>query len=254
MQVILAKSAPHKRGVAAPLCPNESLIDPCGHCAARHLSVCDSLTEQGIRKLALLAETHVYRPGDALVREGDDAAHLFNITGGAVRVYKLLSDGRRQIVGFLAAGDFLGLASGSRYAFSAEAIDEVHACKFKKVAYRALLDEMPELERALLERASHELAAAQDQMLLLGRKTAVERLASFLISLSERARRETGDGSVVHLPMTRAEIADYLGLTTETVSRATSKLKTRGTIRLLSLHSVQINKPEDLKSLAGEFD
>ena len=110
---------------------------------------------------------------------------------------------------------------------------------------------MPDLETALLDRASHELQAAHNQMLLLGRKTAIERLASFITDLAARDRRAGGAGRVIQLPMTRAEIADYLGLTTETVSRVTSRLKTRGVIRLLSLHSLSIERPAELSQLAG---
>lgn len=232
-------------------CAHVPGIDPCSHCSARRLSVCSVLAEDGLRKLNAISDTLAFQAGDALVREGDPATHLFNVTSGSVRVYKLLPDGRRQIVGFLFAGDFLGLATGDRYAFSAEALEPTTACRFRKTEYRKLLAEQPDLEAALLERASHELQAAQDQMLLLGRKTAMERLASFLYDLARRAERATGQADVVHLPMTRAEIADYLGLTTETVSRLTSKLKTRGLIRLLSLYSVRIERPAELAELAG---
>jgi CRP/FNR family transcriptional regulator len=235
----------------AQTCPHEGRIDPCGACSARSLSVCGVLADEGLRRLNTIADQQAFAAGDILVREGDPASCLFNITAGAVRVYKLLPDGRRQIVGFLYPGDFLGLATGDRYAFSAEALSTGTACRFHKKAYRKMLVELPDLEAALLDRASHELQAAHNQMLLLGRKTAVERLASFLADLAARSRRAGGDGRVIMLPMTRAEIADYLGLTTETVSRVTSRLKTRGVIRLLSMHSLSIEKPRELALLAG---
>jgi len=232
-------------------CAAEGRHDPCTLCAARHLSVCNVLAEDGLRRLSGISDTQTFEGGEILVREGDPATSLFNITSGSVRVYKLLPDGRRQIVGFLFPGDFLGLATGDRYAFSAEALSGGAACRFQKKAYRKLLAEQPDLEAALLDRASHELQAAHNQMLLLGRKTAVERLASFLADLAARDRRAGGGGRIIQLPMTRAEIADYLGLTTETVSRVTSRLKTRGVIRLLSLHSLSIERPAELAELAG---
>jgi CRP/FNR family transcriptional regulator len=235
----------------AIVCARDSRPDPCSLCAARHLSVCNVLAEDGLRRLNSISDHQDFGAGEILVREGDPATNLFNITSGAVRVYKLLPDGRRQIVGFLFSGDFLGLATGDRYAFSAEALSTGSACRFQKKSYRKMLVEQPDLETALLDRASHELQAAHNQMLLLGRKTAVERLASFLADLAARDRRAGGGGRVVQLPMTRAEIADYLGLTTETVSRVTSRLKTRGVIRLLSLHSLSIEKPAELAELAG---
>lgn len=225
--------------------------DACSTCPARPLSVCSVLRGEGLRRLNAVSDHVTFKPGDLLAREGDPATHLFNITGGDVRVHKLLPNGRRQIVGFLSAGDFLGLASGERYAFSAEALTAGSLCRFRKTDYRRLLGELPELEMALLDRTSNELKAAHDQILLLGRKTAIERLASFILALSERAIRAGGHGATVNLPMTRGEIADYIGLTTETVSRTTTELKTRGVIRLLSMHSVSIEKPDELKMLAG---
>lgn len=227
--------------------------DPCSACSARNLSVCGVLADTGLRRLNAISDHRDFVAGEILAREGDPATQLFNITAGTVRVHKLLPDGRRQIVGFLFAGDFLGLATGDRFAFSAEAISAGSACRFPRKAYKQLLKEMPELEASLLDRTANELRAAQDQMLLLGRKTAVERFASFLLDLSARSRRAGIEGNEVQLPMTRAEIADYLGLTTETVSRVTSRLKTRGVIRLLTLHSLRIEKPAELAALAG-FD
>ena len=232
-------------------CAGAESVEVCAGCSARRLSVCGVLEQEGLRRLNDAADHMSFSAGEVLVREGDPATHLFNITVGDVRVHKLLSDGRRQIVGFLSPGDFLGLATGDQYAFSAEALTAGSACRFRKTDYRKILREMPDLEHALLDRAAHELKAAHDQMLLLGRKTAMERLASFLVNLSDRARRAGGEGRLIELPMTRAEIADYLGLTTETVSRNTTRLKTRGVIRLLSMHSLSIERPKELLHLAG---
>ena len=221
----------------------------CASCGARAFSVCGRLGDDDLAKLDSIAERTALKAGEGLIRQGDPAGHVFNITSGSVRVYKLLSDGRRQITGFLFAGDFVGLATGEDYAFSAEAIEDATLCRFRKSDYRALIREAPALESALLERATHELAAAQNQMLLLGRKTALERVASFLLNLPEDPVRPATDG-LVRLPMTRAEIADYLGLTIETVSRVFSRLKTTGVIRLVSLHELRIEQPDRLAALA----
>ena len=148
----------------------------CASCGARAFSVCGRLGDEDLAKLDSIAERTALKAGEGLIRQGDPAGHVFNITSGSVRVYKLLPDGRRQITGFLFAGDFVGLATGEDYAFSAEAIEDATLCRFRKSDYRALIREAPALESALLERATHELAAAQNQMLLLGRKTAKERL------------------------------------------------------------------------------
>ena len=231
-------------------CADRRRSNACEACGARPLSVCASIGDADLSRLDSLAEHLVLQAGDTLTRAEDPALHVFNITSGSVRVYKLLADGRRQIVGFLFAGDFLGLATGATYVFSAEAIEPVTACRFRKSDYRTLIRETPALETALLDRANHELAAAQNQMLLLGRKTALERVSTFLIDLPTHDPARPGPPGNVHLPMTRAEIADYLGLTIETVSRIFTRLKTQGVIRLLSLTELRVERPDVLRALA----
>ncbi|MFC7378929.1 cyclic nucleotide-binding domain-containing protein [Brevundimonas sp. GCM10030266] len=226
----------------------------CISCGARAFSVCGSLPAEDLARLDAIVDRTALKAGESLTREGDPATHVFNITSGSVRVYKLLPDGRRQITGFLFAGDFVGLASGSDYAFAAEAIEDVTLCRFRKTEYRALIRELPALEEALLERATHELAAAQNQMLLLGRKRAQERIASFILDLPERDPIRPQTAGHVRLPMTRSEIADYLGLTIETVSRELTKLKTAGVIRLLSLHELLVVQPGRLREIADGLD
>lgn len=231
-------------------CAERRRDNACDRCGARAFSVCGSLDDAELGRLDALAEHIVLAPGQALIREGDPADTVFNITSGSVRVYKLLADGRRQITGFLFAGDFLGLATGDTFVFSAEAIEPATACRFRKSEYRALIRETPSLEAALLERANHELAAAQNQMLLLGRKTALERIATFLLELPSHDPVRAAPAGQVHLPMTRSEIADYLGLTIETVSRVLTRLKTRGVVRLTSMTSLVVEQPEVLKALS----
>lgn len=226
----------------------------CSQCGARSLSVCASIPDEDLHRLQALAETQALAPGEALIHEGDPATHVFNITSGSVRVFKLLPDGRRQITGFLFAGDFLGLATGETYAFSAEAIEPAAACRFRRGEYRALIRDCPSLEGALLDRATHELAAAQNQMLLLGRKTAMERLCSFLLDLPAHDPARPTPPDVIRLPMTRSEIADYLGLTIETVSRVLTKLKTQNVIRMLSMTELRVERPDQMRALAdGEI-
>ncbi|WP_421729501.1 cyclic nucleotide-binding domain-containing protein [Brevundimonas sp.] len=235
-------------------CAKRRTQSACVTCGARAFSVCGSLADDDLAGLDAIAERDVMRAGETLIRQGDAAGHVFNITSGSVRVYKLLPDGRRQITGFLFAGDFVGLATGEDYAFSAEAIEDITVCRFRKSEYWALIRQRPALEAALLDRATHELAAAQDQMLLLGRKTARERVASFLIDLPDRDPIRAVVPNEVRLSMTRAEIADYLGLTIETVSRELTKLKTAGVIRMLSLNDLRVDQPERLRAVAEGRD
>jgi CRP/FNR family transcriptional regulator len=227
------------------------LVRPCNDCAVREYSVCAPLEPGEQARVTQIMSQIEATDGATIFGETDPADHVFNITEGAVKVYKLLADGRRAITGFLFPGDFLGLTHRESYAFSAEALSSTKLCRFPREKLERLLEDMPKLERRLLGLASHELAAAQDQMLLLGRKTAKERLASFLVLLSNAARRHGRAGDPVDLPMSRSDIADYLGLTIETVSRTFTQLKREGTIQLLDGNRVRLAKLDRLQVLAG---
>ncbi len=232
-------------------CVARPLVSDCHNCGARALSVCGSVGDSDLVRLGALAEVVALTGGAVLTREGDPAPYVFNITSGSLRVYKLLPDGRRQITGFLFAGDFLGLAIEEFYVFSAEAMEPTTVCRFRKVPFRALVESSPPLEHTLLHRTSHELAAAQNQMLLLGRKTAIERLASFLLDLpGHDPARPTAPGHV-RLPMKRGEIADYLGLTIETVSRILTRMKAQGMISMPSQSELIVERPELLRAYAA---
>lgn len=224
--------------------------NPCSACSVRQMTVCAVLDDDDQRRLASIMTQQQLAEGRTIFNEADPAEYVFNVTSGAVKVYKLLPDGRRQITGFLFPGDFLGLTHNEVYAYTAEALAPVTICRFSRRRLEALLDEFPTLERRLLGMASHELAAAQDQMLLLGRKTARERLISFLLNLSRAQERHGRPDNPVDLPMGRADIADYLGLTIETVSRTVTQLKKGGLIQLMDGGAVRLVKSEALQSEA----
>lgn len=224
--------------------------NPCGACAIRSLTVCSALEPNELRRLADILQTSRVEPNQTLFNEGDVADSLYNVTAGTVKLYKLLPDGRRQITGFLTTGDFLGLALNDCYAYTAETVTTATLCRFPRRKIEALLEEFPKMQRRLFSMAANELAAAQDQMLLLGRKTAKEKICSFLLLLSQRAVRRGHRENPVYVPMSRADIADYLGLTTETVSRTFTQLKTRGVISLQEGNRVQIGDMDALYDLA----
>lgn len=225
-------------------------VDPCTECASRPISICRAVPHDGLQRLADRLTVKCFAAGEPIVLDGDASAHVFNITAGSVKVFRSLPDGRRAVTGFLFRGDFLGLAQSERALFGAEALEPTTACRFPRKAFRNLLLEMPQLETELLERASHELEQAQDQLLLLSRKTALERLSSFLLGLSRRAQERQEPADPLRFPMIRADMADYLGLTTETVSRCFGRLKTSGVIRLLAGNQASILRPDRLAQLA----
>jgi CRP/FNR family transcriptional regulator, anaerobic regulatory protein len=225
--------------------------DPCATCEARQLSVCNAIDDADLTRLAAIAVVTEVPGGQCFIDEGEPASSFFNITAGTAKLFKLLPDGRRQITGFVGPGHFLGLAVSDTYAFSAEAIERVRYCRFQRSRLRALLDDFPLMEKRLLEVASNELVAAQEQMLLLGRKTARERLASFLLMQSRQGMPCGHPRRRFILPMTRSDIADYIGLTIETVSRTLTRLRTEGLIDFAAQSEVLICRPIALEGLAG---
>ena len=188
--------------------------------------------------------------GETLFYETDEAGHVFTVASGTLRLHKMLPDGRRQITGFVLPGDFLGLSGRDGFSYTAEAVTEAGICRFPRRALEALFDDFPRLEKEILWKARDELVAAQEQMLLLGRKMPAEKIASFLLGLSRRAERWEMPSDPVLLPMSRGDIADYLGLTVETVSRTFTRLKSEGVIELPEAHRVVLSDRERLEELA----
>jgi CRP/FNR family transcriptional regulator len=226
---------------------------PCFGCAVRERAVCGVLACDTLGTFKRMGRTLRLKPGQALFHEGDPANRVFTVTRGSVKLYRLLSDGRRQVTGFLFPGDFLGISLGEEHEVSAQAMEDVQLCAFPRSRFGDFVDTHPQMERQLYCLAARQLGAATEQMVLLGRKTALERLATFFIQLRERAAR-TGqdDGSKVDLPMSRSDIADYLGLTKETVSRLLGQLRRRRLIRLIAIDRIEILDPAGLERLAED--
>lgn len=204
----------------------------CQTCTVRDRAICAALEPAELERLNSIVVEVNLDPGQAVFYERDSADFTFNVTVGLVRMSKMLSDGRRQITGFLFPGDFLGFSFRDVYAYTAEAVTRVRLCRFPRRQLTTLFHEIPKLEQRMLSVASNEIEAAQDQMLLLGRKHARERLASLLLMLDERARKRGEPSQYLELPMNRTDIADFLGLTIETVSRQITRLRKAGIVEL----------------------
>ena len=168
--------------------------------------------------------------------EGEPAEYVYQVIRGAVRTYKLLNDGRRQIGDFHLAGDLFGLEAGREHMFSAEAIGHCEILVCRRSALFGIAARSAELGQALWAQTALELERAQAHLMLLGRKSACERVATFLAALADRC---PGDREIV-LHMSRQDIADYLGLTIETVSRTFTQLQSDGVIALNGCRHVQI--------------
>jgi CRP/FNR family transcriptional regulator len=227
-------------------------IDPCTTiCEVRAITVCNAIDDADLARLATIAVVTEVPAGQCFVDEGEPADSFFVVTAGTAKLFKLLPDGRRQIIRFVGPGQFFGLAVSDTYAFTAEAIEPVCYCRFQRAHLRALMDDFPLMEERLLEVASAELVAAQEQMLLLGRKTARERLASFLLMQSRQGLSCGQSRKQFKLPITHRDIADYIGLTMETVSRTFTRLQAEGLIEMLSHSHMVIRDPFGLEALAG---
>ncbi len=198
--------------------------------------------------LASPRPTQELKAGQILFAEGDDAERVFEVVQGLLKLYKLLSDGRCQIMGFVSAERMIGFAHEGGYFYTAQAITEVSVNRYTTSQFYRLIDEVPDFARRILAAQCRNLRSAQNHMMLLGRKTALEKVSSFLLYLSKLSG--TGYNSV-HVPMTRGDIADYLGLTVETVSRSLTTLKCRNVISLPSNEEIRFLDRRRLEELAA---
>jgi CRP/FNR family nitrogen fixation transcriptional regulator len=190
----------------------------------------------GLSRAQVLLSEFRYDRGAEIFGEAEPAEYVYQVIGGAVRSYKLLSDGRRQIGAFHLVGDIFGLENGPVHRFTAEAIVDTTVRLAKRASLEHVAEKDALIARDLLTMTTSNLQHAEDHMLLLGRKTSLERVAAFLLEMD---RRLTAAG-VMSLPMNRRDIADYLGLTLETVSRALSSLHGKGMLDFLGETQRQI--------------
>ena len=183
--------------------------------------------------------------GGRIAEAGEPLSHLSSIVVGCATVAKTLADGRRQMVGLLLPSDFIGRPGRSAVGYDIEAVSDVTLCRFERRAFDQLVKDSPNIARRLLTMTLDELDVARDWQVLLGRLTARERLAHFLLSLVRREASESGEaldeGAVtLHLPLSRELIADYLGLTIETTSRQFTALRRDGLIETPSARVVHV--------------
>ncbi|WP_257168551.1 helix-turn-helix domain-containing protein [Bradyrhizobium sp. SRS-191] len=205
----------------------------CADCAVRGFSVCASLDQFEMREFEQLSRRVSFGSCETVFAQEDTSSCFYNLLDGVMRLYKLLPDGRRQIVGFVLPGDFVGMTTEERHGFSADAIGPVTVCQFAKLPFGRFAEDKPNLLRRMNQLAVQELNQARDHMVLLGRRSAEEKVATFLVGWRDRLVELRGPSNIVPLPMSRQDIADYLGLTIETVSRTFTKLERDGVIVIL---------------------
>ena len=201
----------------------------------------DSLSQS----MQLLGTTMAYSPNSEIFGENEPADYLYKVVGGSVRTYKILSDGRRQVGGFYLPGDIFGLEFADEHTLSAEAITGCKLLVVKRSALNALAGRDASVARQLFALTGHELRRVQDRILLLI-KCARERVASFLLEMAERV-----SGNSIDLPMSRQDIADYLGLTIETVSRTLTSLECAAAIEVPTSRRIVLRNRSALSRMNG---
>jgi CRP-like cAMP-binding protein len=198
----------------------------------------------------LHAQVRKLKCHEHLFFEGDEVSHFYEILDGVMCIYKLLPDGRRHVMSFGFSGDLIALSTHGEHKFSAEVIEPLTVRCIPKAMLATAINDNPDFARKVIDAATSELAEARDQVLTVSRRSAIERIASFLMGISRRNAKQGEDASVLKLPMTRLDIADFLGLTLETVSRTISKLKKMRVIDLPHSSLVVVRDMEELELLA----
>lgn len=196
------------------------------------------------------AQTRIVERKGHLFCEGDEATHIYQVEAGHVCIYRLLADGRRQIIDFAFPGDFIGLGAMDQHTSNAQATERTRLRCLPASELRSIVRDNPKLGLALYEALSSKLSAAREMLVSVCQRSAQERVAGFLLALFRRNARRGEDASCIVLPMTRTDIADYLGLTIETVSRTFSKMRKAGLIDIEQCIIITVKDSQALAEMA----
>jgi CRP/FNR family transcriptional regulator len=225
----------------------------CADCAVRDKALCGALNDVELEALNTLGRRRVLKRGETLIWAGEESAVCANLLSGVLKLAASTADGREQIVGLLYPADFVGKPYAGEADFTVSAVSDAELCVFPRGPFEAVLEDHVRMERLLLQRTFAALEEARGRMLALGRLSASEKVAGFLLDMADRTGgcRATGFGPVTFdLPLTRGEMAEVLGLTIETVSRQLTKLKDAGTIALPGSRGVTIRDRQALEIAA----
>ena len=227
----------------------------CNRCPIRHRAVCSRCDASELIILESMKSYQTFSAGEVIMWRGDPLKFVASVVAGVVNLSKTLEDGRTQMVGLLLPSDFIGRPGRTHVEFDVTATTDVTLCRFERGPFEKLIEETPHLAQRLLEIALDELDAARDWMILLGRKSAREKIATFLKLLARRGDLNDGIGQVaLDLPMTREQIANFLGLTLETVSRQLNALKQEGVLAFSNRKELTILDQAALHDATGDDD
>ena len=229
-------------------------VTDCASCVVRNRAICASLDAEELALLGKLGRNHRVKAGQTLLWEGDDAPVVANVLDGVLKLVLAAADGREQIVGVVFPSDFIGRPFGKESPYSVTAMTDAEVCIFNRKSFDDFASAHPDLQHKLLRRTLDELDRARHWMMLLGRKSAEEKVASFLLEMSERLSGQgcnSGAQSGFELPFGRQQIADILGLTIETTSRQLTRMRAAGLLDLPSRREIVINDRAAMEAIAG---
>jgi len=227
-----------------------SVQQVCDRCGSRIAGLCQPLDAEALDEISSESQQLTMPAHTMVFREGDPAGKIFTLIDGFAKLTRLLPDGKQQVVGFRFAGDVIGYTTLARYPFDAELLTDSRICRLERGQLDLLLRRFPKLERRMLDLCVQELTATQEQLVTVGRRSAEARGAALLLSLVEASHKRNEGRAVLEMPMTRADIADFLGLTLETVSRGLTAFRKRGWIREPIHHRVELLDMAALSALA----
>jgi len=238
---------------SAEICRVVDKRHQCEGCAMRQLSVCSALPRAAFEIIRAAATMFTYPKGAIIVDQEEKLDHVYFVAEGLIELYRLSADGKRRIMGFLGSGDLLsGIKNRDGAYCTARTVTQARMCGFPRKQFLDLMQNHSDLSYMMLLTATDEIEAQNDHIVLLGRRRALERLAGFLLIFSNRWRGEGDvDSKVIDLPVPRKDIADYLGLTIESVSRGFTNLKKSGLISIPSRDKVVMENIPGLYAIAN---
>ncbi len=226
--------------------------EKCGACPIRHRAICARCDDDELARLEEIKTYSTFEAGQPIIWRGDELTAFSSIVIGIASLSRTMEDGRTQVVGLLLPSDFVGRPGREFVDFDVTAVTDVTLCQFRRKPFEKLVEEVPHIAQRMMEMALDELNAAREWMVLLGRKTAREKIATFLEMI---VRRNTVPGqkkTQYTLPLTREEIANFLGLTLETISRQLSAMKKEGLVEFEGRRDFTITDLDALRLASGD--
>ena len=226
--------------------------EKCSSCPIRHRAICARCDDDELSRLETIKSYKTFEAGQPIIWRGDELLTFASVVKGIASLSRTMEDGRTQVVGLLLPSDFIGRPGREYVDFDVTAVTEVTLCQFQRKPFEALVEDVPHISQRMMEMALDELNAAREWMVLLGRKTAREKIATFLEMIVRRSTISDHAAAHYSLPLTREEIANFLGLTLETISRQLSVMKKDGIVEFEGRRTFVIKDLAALHAASGD--